>query len=135
MIKETIKYIDYDGNEREEDFYFNLSKAELVEMQLSEAGGLEKKIQGIIAAKDSGKIIETFKDLIIKAYGVKSPDGRKFIKNDEIREDFIQTEAYSELFMKLATDEKAAADFINGIVPKIEANGNMPANVTEIKKK
>lgn len=128
MYKETVKYIDYDGNEREEDFYFNFTKAELMEMQFSAEGGLEKHIQSIIAAKDSKKILETFKDIVIKAYGVKSPDGRKFIKNDEVRADFVQTEAYSEIFTKFATDDAAAAAFINGIIPKMEPEDRKKAS-------
>lgn len=122
MLKQTIEYTDYDGNERKEDFYFNLSKAELMEMQLSTTGGLEKKIQSIIAAQDSKEIIDTFKDIIIRSYGVKSPDGKRFIKNDEVRDEFIQSEAYSELFMLLATNDKEASKFINGILPKIDGD-------------
>lgn len=127
MYKQSIKYTDYDGNEREEDFYFNLSKAELLEMQLSTTGGLEKKIQQIIASQDTKEIIDVFKDIIIRSYGVKSADGKRFIKNDEVKDEFIQSEAYSELFMMLATDEKAASAFINGIIPKIDgANPELP---------
>lgn len=132
MYKETVKYTDYDGNEREEDFYFNFTKAELMEMQLSADGGLEKYIQTIISAKDSKKILEMFKEIVIKAYGVKSPDGRRFIKNDEVRAEFIETEAYSELFTRLAMDDKAASAFINGIVPKIEPQDKKPANIASI---
>jgi hypothetical protein len=133
MIKKTISYTDYDGNERKEDFYFNLSKPELIEMQTSEAGGLEKKIEKISKEQDVAKIIELMKDIIQKSYGVKSDDGKRFIKNQEILDEFMQSEAYSELFMELATDANAASDFINGILPKglveeakkIEANGNV----------
>ena len=133
MIKKTINYTDYDGNERKEDFYFNLSKPELIEMQTSEAGGLEKKIEKITQEQDIAKIIELMKDIIQKSYGVKSDDGKRFIKNQEILDEFMQSEAYSELFMELATDANAASEFINGILPKglveeakkIEANGNV----------
>ncbi len=118
MIKKTISYTDYDGNERTEDFYFNLSKPELIEMQTSEAGGLEKKIEKISKEQDIKKIIELMKDIIKKSYGVKSDDGKRFIKNDEILDEFMQSEAYSELFMSLATDANAASEFINGILPK-----------------
>lgn len=119
MLKKTIKYVDYDGNEREEDFYFNLSKAEIAEMEMSTNGGLDKMINRIIAERDNKRIIELFKDLVLRAYGKKSDDGRRFIKNQELRDDFSQTEAYSELFMELATDADAAAAFVNGIVPNI----------------
>lgn len=118
MLKKTITYTDYDGNERTEDFYFNLTKAELMEMELSTEGGLEKKLNKIIASKDSTKIIETFKDIIVRSYGEKSDDGKRFVKNKEIADGFTQTEAYSELFMELASDADKAAEFINGIIPK-----------------
>ena len=118
MIKKTITYTDYDGNERTEDFYFNLSKPELIEMQTSEAGGLEKKIEKISKEQDIKKIIELMKDIIQKSYGVKSDDGKRFIKNQEVLDEFMQSEAYSELFMDLATDANAASEFINGILPK-----------------
>lgn len=118
MYKKTIKYVDYDGNEREEDFYFNLSKAEIMEMQLSIEGGLYSKIQKIIAAQDIPTLSSLFKELLLKAYGEKSPDGRRFIKSKEISEAFEQTEAYSVFFMELIVDANASSEFINGIVPK-----------------
>lgn len=118
MIKKTITYEDYEGNQRTEDFYFNLSKPELIEMQVSETGGLEKKIEKITQEQDIKKIIELMKDIIKRSYGVKSDDGKRFIKNEEILADFMQSEAYSELFMSLATDANAASEFINGILPK-----------------
>ena len=117
MLKKTITYTDYNGNERIEDFYFNLSKAEIMEMEMSTTGGLTEMIQKIVAAQDAPAIIKVFKELILKAYGEKSPDGKRFIKSDEISTAFSQTEAYSQLFMELATDADAAAKFVNGIVP------------------
>lgn len=117
MLKKTITYVDYNGEERTEDFYFNLTKAEIMEMELTTSGGMAETIQRIVAAKDAPAIIKIFKELVLKAYGVKSPDGRRFIKNDEVREEFAQTEAYSQLFMELATDADAASAFVNGIVP------------------
>jgi hypothetical protein len=117
MIKETVTYTDYNGIERTDDFYFNLTKAEVMELEMSTTGGLAEMIQRIVAAKDQPAIIKVFKDLIIKAYGVKSPDGKRFIKNQEVVDEFVQTEAFSEIFMKLATDADAAAKFVNGIVP------------------
>ena len=118
MLKETITYVDYNGTERTEDHYFNLTEAELMEMEMSTTGGLAEMIQRIVAAQDSPAIVKIFKDLVLKAYGQKSPDGRRFIKNDELKEEFSQTEAYSKLFMKLATDADAAARFVNGIMPE-----------------
>jgi len=117
MLKKTISYTDYDGNLRTEDFYFNLSKAEVTEMELSAEGGLSKMLEKIVASQDSKRIMEIFKDIILKAYGEKSPDGKRFIKNKDLREGFSQTEAYSELFMELATNADAASSFVNGIVP------------------
>lgn len=118
MLKKTMTYVDYDGNERTEDFYFNLSKAELMEMELGTSGGLEQMINNIIAAQDTPRIIEMFKKIVLKAYGQKSSDGKHFRKSEEISKDFAETEAYSDLFMELATNTEAASAFINGIVPK-----------------
>lgn len=118
MLKKTIKYTDFDGNEREEDFYFNLTSAELTEWQLSVEGGLEQKIQRIINAKNVPELSALFKEIIVASYGEKSADGKRFIKNKELVEAFTQTEAYSALYMELVQDDKAAADFINSIVPK-----------------
>lgn len=120
MLKKTMTYLDYDGNERTDDFYFNLTKAELMEMEMSHEGGLVKTIDKIVAARDTKTIIELFKDLILKAFGEKSLDGRRFIKNKELSEAFAQTEAYSDLFMLLSTDTDAAVDFVNGITPFLE---------------
>ncbi len=122
MIKKTMTFTDYNGNERTEDFYFNLTKAELAEMELSTTGGLGQMIQDIINAQDTPRIISIFKDLVLKSYGVKSADGRRFIKSKELSMEFAQTEAYSDLFMLLATDEAAATEFVNGIVPKEKKN-------------
>ena len=117
MLKKTITYTDYNGVEKKEDFYFNLTKAEVVEMELTTTGGLAETIQRIVQAQDAPAIIKIFKDLVLKAYGVKSPDGKRFVKSKELSEAFAQTEAYSELFMELATDADAAAKFVNGITP------------------
>lgn len=117
MLKKTIKYTNYNGVELTEDFYFNLTTAEIMEMELGTSGGLAEMINRIVAAQDAPAIITVFKDLILKAYGEKSADGKYFRKSREISEAFAQTEAYSILFMELATDADAAAKFINGIVP------------------
>lgn len=117
MLKKTISYTDYNGVERTEDFYFNLTKAELMEWELGTEGGLSNVAQRIIDAKDQKAIINLFKELLIKAYGEKSADGRRFMKSDEISQAFTESPAYSILYMELATDDKAAANFINGIMP------------------
>lgn len=117
MLKKSIKYTDYNDVERTEDFYFNLSKAELMEMEMSTAGGLAETITKIVAAQDQPAIIKLFKELILKAYGEKSADGKRFMKSDELSAAFSQTEAYSELFMELSTDSDKAAEFVNNIIP------------------
>ncbi len=120
MLKKTVKYVDYNGVERTEDFYFHLSEAELAEMELSETGGLSESIQKIISAKDNAAIIKIFKDIVVKAYGVKSADGRQFVKNDEVRASFVQSPAYSIIFMELGRDADAAAKFVEAVIPKVD---------------
>ena len=121
MITKTIKYTDYNGVEREEKFMFHLTKAELTEMEMGTTGGLAETITKIVETKDAPQIIKIFKELLLKAYGEKSPDGRRFMKVDDagvpLSIAFSQTEAYSQLFMELATNDQAAADFVNGIIP------------------
>ena len=117
MLKKTVTYTDYNGVERTEDFHFNLTKAEIAEMEMSTAGGFAEMIQKVVAAQDAPAIIKVFKDLVLKAYGEKSPDGKRFIKSEELSTAFSQTEAYSQIFMELATNAEAAAAFVNGIIP------------------
>lgn len=118
MLKKTISYVDYNGNERTEDFYFNLTEAEAMELELSTSGGLTESIRRIVASQDGPAIFKIFKDLILAAYGEKSPDGKRFVKSPELSMAFSQTEAYSKFFMELATDADAASAFVNGIIPK-----------------
>lgn len=117
MLKKTITYTDYNGTVRTEDKYFNLSKAELMQMEMGTPGGFANMLQNIINAQDGASIIKIMNDLISKSYGVKSPDGKQFIKSEELSREFMQTEAYSEMFMEMVTDANAAADFVNGIIP------------------
>lgn len=117
MLKKTITYTDYNDVQRTEDFYFNLSKAELMEMELGISGGYSEMVTKIINTKDLPSLIKIFKELVLRAYGEKTADGKRFVKSPEISEAFAQTEAYSNLFMELATDDVAAAEFVNGIVP------------------
>ena len=117
MLKKTVTYVDYNGVERTEDFYFNLSKAEVTEMELSVRGGLSVMLEELVKSGDNARIVEIFKDLVLRSYGEKSADGKRFVKSKELSEAFSQTEAYSEIFMELALDEKAAAAFVNGILP------------------
>ena len=127
MLKKTITYTDYNGVERTEDFYFNLTKAELMEMEIGTTGGMADMIKRIIDAKDAPAIIKIFKELVLKAYGEKSADGKRFVKSEEISNGFAQTEAYSQLFLELATDADAAAAFVNGIIPNIPGAPTTPA--------
>jgi len=124
MLKKVIKYTDYNGNEREETFLFNLDESELMEMELTTTGGLSATIERIVQEQDTGKIISMFKDIVLKAYGKISEDGRRFMKSKEIQEEFSQTKAYNQLFMELATDADAATNFINGV---IDVDTNNPA--------
>lgn len=118
MIKKTVTYTDFDGNERTEDFYFHLTEQELTEWELSVDGGLSGVITRIVNSTDNKKLAELFKELLIKSYGVKTPDGRGFIKNEEALNNFIYTQAFSDIYMELATDDKAASEFVNGIIPE-----------------
>lgn len=117
MLKKTITYRDYNDVERTEDCYFNLSESELLEMEKSVTGGYSEMVHKIIDAKDEPTLIKLFKELLLKSYGQKSADGRRFIKSDELSLAFSQTEAFNKIYMELATDDVAAADFVNGLIP------------------
>lgn len=127
MLKKTITYTDYNGESRTEDFYFNLSKAELAEMELSSEGGMQAYIEKIVNTHNNKELVQLFKDLILMSYGEKSLDGKRFIKNAELREAFSQTDAYSELFMELASNADAASAFVNGIIPQNLEGATKPA--------
>lgn len=129
MLPVPIKYTDFNGVDRTETFYFNLTQSELTEMNLTTVGGMKSFIERITNTQDQAELIRLFKELILKAYGQKSDDGKRFIKNEEIREGFEQTMAYDSLFMKLATDEKEAIKFVNGIMPpEVVAEANKQGN-------
>lgn len=127
MLKRTITYTDYNDVEREEDFYFNLTQAEITRMEMEKLGGLERHLQTIIRAKDAPAIMESFRYILRKAYGKKTPDGRRFMKSEEISDEFEQTEAYSILFMELCTDPDKASAFVEGIMPKVDGKKPLPA--------
>lgn len=118
MLKHTITYKDFNDEEVTEDLYFNITETELIELEVEHKEGLQEWVRAIIAAKDRKTMIAEFQRIILLAYGEKSPDGKSFIKNDELREKFKQTAAYNALFVQLATEEDAAATFIQGVVPK-----------------
>ncbi|MBP5597176.1 MAG: hypothetical protein J6Y02_17470 [Pseudobutyrivibrio sp.] len=136
MLKKTITFKDYNDVERTEDHYFNLKKSELLELQLSVEGGLTQYIQKLISQQDMPKLMELFKKIVKAAYGVKSDDGRRFMKSEEIFKEFEETEAYSELFMEISTDDKKAAEFFNAIIPpELQNDGqNEPAQVVPMNK-
>lgn len=130
MLEKNITYVDYNGNTRTETHYFNLNKAELIDLYTEIPGGFNNYVKRIIETQDQPKLMAIFRDLIRRSYGVKSDDGRKFMKSKEILDDFVQTEAYAKLYMELARDDKAAIEFINKIIPKdlAEEIKKMPTN-------
>lgn len=134
MIKKTVKYTDYNGNQRTEELYFHLSKAELSEMELSREGGLSNYYHKIVAAQNIPELAAIFKELLLKSYGAKSDDGRSFIKVDAngnpLSRAFSQTAAYDEIYMELSTDTDAATAFFNGVIPE-----NMRGQLEQIEKK
>lgn len=117
MLKKTITYTDFNGLERTEDFYFNLTEAEALEMNMSINGGFAAWVRKVVDAQDHATLVKIFKDFILQTYGEKSLDGKRFIKNSELSTAFSQTGAYVKLYMELATDDKAAAAFVNGVMP------------------
>lgn len=121
MLKKTITYIDYNGKEQTETHYFDLNEVEATEMELSVEGGMSKKLEAIAKSENKAEMFKFFKDLIAKSYGVKSEDGRRFIKSERITEEFTQTRAYVKLIMELAQDGDKLAAFFNGVIPKVDA--------------
>lgn len=131
MLAKQIKYTDYNGVERNETFYFNLSKAELLQMQFGTVGGMDEYLKKIIETQDTVKIMKEFTDLILKSYGVKSDDGKRFIKSEELSTEFAQTEAFTELLMDMVGTEGFAADFVSKVMPTVpDKNAAQAANVT-----
>ena len=118
MLKKTIRYTDYNGNEREEDFYFNLTKSELTTMEIETPGGMEKYLTDIINSNDGKQIMNAFRHLLFKSYGEKSPDGKRFIKSEELSTAFEQSMAYDVLFNEFINDAEYAATFFSKVIPK-----------------
>jgi hypothetical protein len=133
VLKKTITYEDFNGDTVSEDFFFHLSKAELVELELSHEGGLSDSLKRIIETQDGKSIIAEFKNIILGAYGQRSMDGKRFIKNQQLREEFESTEAYSVLFMELVTNADSAVEFINGVIPS--GMGEEAAKLTAVEDK
>lgn len=118
MLKREITYEDFNGDTVTDIFYFNLSKPELIEMEVEEEGGFGSLLERIIESRNARELIKQFKNIVLMAYGVKSEDGKRFIKSDKLREEFAQTAAYQTLFMELASNDDAAAIFLKGVLPK-----------------
>lgn len=131
MFKKTIKYTDDDGNERKEDHYFNLTKAEMIEYDSEFPEGVIEHLTRLVNLQDKGKLIKAFKDLILRSYGEKLDNGR-FIKSQEIRDAFMATEAYSELFLEVVSSEENMANFVNAIVPKVPASAAEKPSATPL---
>ena len=134
MFKKKITYTDYNGQERTEDFYFNLSKSELIMLESSTPGGYTAMLQRIIDSKDNTQLMKIFTDLIKMSYGVKSDDGKHFIKNDQVVEDFLNSAAFDQMFTEFFPDENAASNFAKGIIPQ-EIDLNRQKSFAAIDKK
>ena len=117
MIKKTVTYTDYNGEQRTETFYFHYTEAEILDMEMSEEGSFADRIQRIIDAKDKTALMKLIKKFVIDAYGVKSEDGKRFMKNDELKTAFLECPAYSDIFMEMVTNDEIAAEFVNGVIP------------------
>ncbi len=124
MIKWPITYTDYNDETVTEDFYFNLNRAEVLDMDISANGAYVAYLQGIVDKRDGKQLAEVFKHLILASYGEKSADGRRFVKSKELSDAFSQTEAYVELYMQLATDPESCRKFVQGIMPKVDSDNN-----------
>ena len=116
MIKKTVTYTDYNGEQRTETFYFHYTEAEILDMEMSEEGSFADRIQRIIDAKDKTALMKLIKKFVIDAYGVKSEDGKRFMKNDELKTAFLECPAYSDIFMEMVTNDEVAAEFVNGVI-------------------
>ena len=136
MLKKTVTYIDYNGVERTEAFYFHYNEAEILDMEMSTEGGFAERIQKIIDAKDQVSLMQVIKKFVIDAYGVKSEDGKRFIKNNTVRTEFLESPAYSQIWMELVMDDEVAADFVNNVIPsgmKEKLEGLIKAREAKVK--
>ena len=117
MLKKTVTYKDYNDVERTESYYFHFNEAEILDMEMSVEAGFAERVQRIVDAKDQTSLLKVIKKFVLDAYGVKSEDGKRFIKNDQVRDEFVQCPAYSMIFMELVTNDVMAAEFVNNVVP------------------
>lgn len=118
MVKKTIEYEDYNGNKIKDDFFFDISPAEAIEMETEQHGGLGENLKKMANTNNIPELMKFFKEFVLRSYGVKSPDGIRFIKSPQLAQEFTETKAYSELFVELLTDHNALAAFVNGVLPK-----------------
>ncbi len=132
MLKRAINFEDFEGNATTEIFYFNISEPELIELEVEFDKGFKAMLESIIEAKDHKNIVKRFKEIVLLAYGEKSADGKRFVKNDRLREEFSQTAAYGALFMELATDDNAAVIFLKGVLPKKLTGPDFDKAVAEV---
>ncbi len=128
MYKITRKFEDFNGVEKEQDFYFNLTKADILKMELSEEGGMDKRLDRLVKTKDMKEAIKVFEGLLLMAYGVKTDDGR-FVKNDQVRAEFASSAAYSDIYFELATNPEEAQKFVENVVPKFEEQSNKVTSI------
>lgn len=128
MYKITRKFEDFNGVEKEQDFYFNLTKADILKMELSEEGGMDKRLERLVKTKDMKEAIKVFEGLLLMAYGVKTDDGR-FVKNDQVRAEFASSAAYSDIYFELATNPEEAQKFVENVVPKFEEQSNKVTSI------
>ena len=117
MLKKTFEYVDFNEVKQKEDFYFHLSKSELLTMEVSVKDGLGDMLKQIVKSEDGGEMTRILREIILKSVGIKSEDGKRFIKNDKIADDFAASPAFDQLFFEVATDADKAAAFIKGAVP------------------
>lgn len=129
MLVKRIKYTDFDGNERTEDFYFNLTEEEAFRLSITKNGGYERWINTLIESQDAETLLDEFSKIILNAYGKKSLDGRRFIKTPELAEEFKQTQAYSDMIIGFLRDPQSASDFLKGIVPNEPSSASAGAPV------
>lgn len=127
MLKKTITYKNFNNEEVSEDFYFHLTEAEITKLEMGQKGGLSEALKRIIESEDGAGVIEILQHIILTAYGKRSEDGKRFIKNDLLRQEFESTQAFSDLFMEMATNADAASTFVNGIIP-----GDMAEKVAKL---
>lgn len=126
MVKEIIKYTDFNGNECEEVAYFNLTKSECAKLQLGMKEGLSNYIKEVVESNNNKAMVELFEKIVLDSYGVKSEDGKRFVKSEELKTEFSQSAAYDELFFTLATDGDKAKQFIEGVIPHLLSELNNP---------